>query len=262
MARSLGIPTAEAQSDTAVRTIGIGDVRVALRKGVDDFLAIPTQLVFLAVLYPLVGLIAARVAWSGPLLPLFFPLIAGLPLVGPVAAVGLYEISRRRERGEPVSWLNAFDVLKSPALLQIAGFGLLLAAIFMAWLFLAQAIYGMTVGPLAPASMGTLLREVFDTRQGIVLLVIGNLVGGVLAVLVLAISVVSVPMLLERQVSVPTAIATSIRACLRNPGPMLLWGALVAAGLILGALPAFIGLAVTIPILGHATWHLYRQLVP
>jgi len=161
-----------------------------------------------------------------------------------------------------VSWLNAFDVLKSPALLQIAGFGLLLAAIFMAWLFLAQAIYGMTVGPLAPASMGTLLREVFDTRQGIVLLVIGNLVGGVLAVLVLAISVVSVPMLLERQVSVPTAIATSIRACLRNPGPMLLWGALVAAGLILGALPAFIGLAVTIPILGHATWHLYRQLVP
>jgi uncharacterized membrane protein len=248
------------RAEPAIRTIGTAELREALREGLDDFLATPTQLVFLCVLYPVVGLVAARAMAGGDMLPLLFPLIAGLSLVGPVAAVGLYEISRRREAGQPASWLNAFDVLRSPSFFSIAAMGVLVMAIFIGWLVAARAIFEATVGPV-PGSIGELARVAFGTAEGHRLILIGNLVGFVLAVAVLMLTVVSVPMLLDRNVGVGTAIQTSVRACLTNPVPMAIWGLLVVALLLLGSLPAFIGLAVVMPLLGHATWHLYRRVV-
>jgi len=245
----------------AVQRIGLADIRDALARGVDDFLAIPTQLLFLGLIYPLVGLVAARAAWGGDVLPLLYPMVAGLSLMGPVAALGIYEISRRRERGEAVSWLNAFDVLRSPAIGTIAALGIMLAVIFVAWLFAAQSIYRMTLGELGPSTLGGFARDLLDTPEGWRLIVIGNAVGFLFALLVLALSVVSFPLLLDRNTSLATAIQTSLRACLASPGPMALWGLIVAGALLLGCIPFFVGLAVVMPILGHATWHLYRRVV-
>jgi uncharacterized membrane protein len=243
-----------------IRRIGLPDLRLALARGWDDFLATPTQLIFLCVLYPIVGLVAARMVASDNTIHLLYPLVAGLSLVGPVAAVGLYEISRRREAGLTANWLNAFDVLRNPAFLSIAGVGVLLTVIFVAWLAAARAVFETTIGTV-PQDFSALMHTVFATSAGHRLILIGNLVGFGFAVAVLMLTVVSVPMLLDRNVGLATALQTSIRACVTNPVPMAVWGLIVVGLLLLGSIPAFIGLAVVMPVLGHATWHLYRRVV-
>lgn len=248
-------------SGIGIRRIGMADLQAVLRAGWEDFLAIPTQLAFLCILYPLVGLVAARAMSGGHLLPLLWPLVAGLSLVGPVAAVGIYEISRRRDAGEPVSWLTAFQVLRHPNLPLIAMMGIMLMAIFVAWLAAARWIFDATMGQLPAMDMTGLLQASFTTPEGWRLLLLGNGVGFLFALVVLVLTVVSVPMLIDRRVDIGTAIATSFRACLENPGPMAAWGVIVAALLLLGSIPAFIGLAVVMPVLGHATWHLYKRVV-
>jgi len=249
-------------AEAGIRRIGTADLRMALRQGWEDFLANPTQLVFLCVLYPLVGLFAARAFSGGELLPLLWPLVAGLSLVGPVAAVGLYEISRRREAGEEVSWLTAFAVLRHPNLPQIAMLGVLLMAIFVAWVAVAKLIWNATLGQLPPMGFSEMIHAAFTTPEGQRLLLFGNGVGFVFALIVLVLTVVSVPMLIDRpRVGIGSAMNASIQACLANPVPMAIWGALVAVLLLLGSIPAFIGLAVVMPVLGHATWHLYKRVV-
>jgi len=250
-----------AATEPVIRKITIHDVREALTRGIDDFNEIPTQLVFLSILYPVIGLIAARAAWGGDMLPLFFPLVAGLTLMGPLLATGIYELSRRREKGLPVSWINSFDAFRSPAILSIVTLGIVLLAIFVAWIAAARGIYEATLGGAAPRSIGVFLWLVFNTSEGWTLIVVGNLVGFLFAVLVLSLSVVSFPLMLDRNVGVETAIRTSLRAVATNPLPMALWGLIVAVALFLGCLPLFVGLAVVMPVLGHATWHLYRKTV-
>ena len=139
--------------------------------------------------------------------------------------------------------------------------GLALLAIFFVWLAAADAIYAATLGPEPPTSFATFLRDVFTTTAGGVMIVVGIFVGFLFALLVLAISVVSFPLLLDRDVGLPTAVLTSLRAVAANPGPMAAWGLIVAAGLALGSIPLFLGLAIVVPVLGHATWHLYRKVI-
>ncbi|HET7715318.1 MAG TPA: DUF2189 domain-containing protein [Bauldia sp.] len=254
-------PARTAQAAPAVRKIAAADVAAALRAGLDDFRAMPTHVVFLGLIYPVVGLILARLVFGYDVLPLLYPLAAGFALVGPFAALGLYELSRRREAGLDTAWKHAFDVVRSPSFPAILALGGLLVVIFLVWLAAANAIYTATFGYAPAASMPHFLDRVFNTPEGWRLIVVGNAVGFLFAVLVLAISVVSFPLLLDRQVSAPVAILTSVRAVLRNPLIMALWGLVVAAALFLGSIPAFFGLAVVVPILGHATWHLYRRVV-
>jgi uncharacterized membrane protein len=244
-----------------LRRISTADVRAALAAGWSDFLAAPTQLVFLGMLYPLVGLIGARVAAQRDLLPLLWPLVAGLGLIGSFSAVGLYEISRRREAGETVSWLSAFAVLRNPNLSVIIGLGLILLSVFVLWVGIAMAVFDRTLGPLGVTTPGAILHAALTTPAGHRLLWLSNGIGAVLALGVLATTVVAVPLALDRGSTLGTAVRTSIGAFVTNPGPLLLWGAIVAALLALGCLPAFTGLAVVMPVLGHATWHLYRRLV-
>ena len=249
-------------SDTPqVRKIDLADLRAALREGWEDFRATPTQLIFLCILYPVTGLLVARAMSGGDLLALLWPLVAGLSLVGPVAAVGLYEISRRRERGEPVSWLTAFQVLRSPHFAAILGVAVLLMAVFVLWVGVAKAIYAATLGALPVHGPGEMLRLAVTTPEGHRLLLFGNAAGFFFALIVLACTVVSVPLLLDRGGTLGNALRTSVAACTTNPGPLALWGLIVAALLLAGSLPAFVGLAVVMPVLGHATWHLYRRLV-
>ncbi len=246
----------------AVRRITIGDLREVIARGVDDFGAYRTDVIFLCLIYPVVGLVLIRLAFGYDMLPLLFPLASGFTLVGPVAAVGLYEMSRRREQGVAITWGDAFGVVRSPAFGAIAVLGLILLTIFAAWLAVAWGIYAATLGPTPPASIETFVRDVLTTPAGWSMIVVGMGVGFLFAVLVLAISVVSFPLLIDRDVALGTAIKTSIRAVAENPVPMAAWGLIVAGGLVLGSLPVFLGLIVVMPVLGHATWHLYRRVVP
>ena len=249
-----------ADADPGIRTLTMGDLRQSLLKGYDDFRATPTQLIFVGLLYPVIAFVAARAAVDD-LLPLLFPLLTGISLMGPVVAVGLYEISRRREAGLPVSWMTAFEVLRSPAIGSIVFMAVALLVIFALWVFTAQAIYTATMGSAVASGMGDFARSVLHTPGGHRLIVLGNVTGAVFAAAVLAISVVSLPMLLDRNCSVAMAVRTSIRVVARNPVVMAAWGVLVAALLVAGSIPAFVGLALVMPILGHATWHLYRRSV-
>ncbi|AIB16302.1 cytochrome C oxidase subunit I (plasmid) [Azospirillum argentinense] len=248
--------------EPTVRRIRGDDLRDALRKGLHDFMACRTDVLFIALIYPLVGLLLAELLLHGNALHLLFPLASGFVLIGPFAAVGLYEMSRRRERGDPVSWADAFGVARSPAFGAILAMGAILTAVFLLWLVAAQLIYMATLAPLAPEGWSAFVQALFTTRAGWAMIVLGMGVGFLFAVLALAISVVSFPLLMDRRVGVATAIRTSVRATLRNPEPMALWGLIVAGGLLLGSLPAFVGLVIVMPVLGHATWHLYRRLIP
>ncbi|MEQ8333386.1 DUF2189 domain-containing protein [Nisaea sp.] len=245
-----------------VRKISVDDLRDALARGAADFAACRTDVIFLCLIYPAAGLFLAHLAFGYDFLPLLFPLASGFALIGPVAAVGLYEMSRRREQGHHATWADGLGVIKSPAAGAILVLGLYLLAIFIAWLVVAYGIYSMTLGPQPPASATAFVSAVFTTAAGWAMAVIGIGVGFLFAVAALTISVVSFPMLLDRDVGLYPAIATSIRAVAANPFPMAVWGVIVAGGLVIGTIPFFIGLAVVIPVLGHATWHLYRKLVP
>ena len=245
-----------------VRRIEVADLRAALTEGFRDFTLYKTHVLFLCVVYPVMGLILARLVIGQGLFQLLFPLASGFALIGPFVALGLYEMSRQREQGAAVNWATAFQVLRSPSSGAIAGLGLLLTAIFLAWLFTAQEIYDMTLGPHLPASAAIFVHDLLATQAGWILMVGGVGIGFLFAVLVFAISVVSFPLLLDRDdIGLDIAIGTSIRAVAANPWPMAVWGMIVAGSLAVGSMLAFVGLAVVIPVLGHATWHLYRRLV-
>jgi uncharacterized membrane protein len=236
------------------------DLFQALARGYDDFSAMPSHAVFLCVIYPLLGLllIAMTLGYS---MPLAFPIAAGFALLGPLAAIALYELSRRREAGLDCCAAHALDVLHSRSLAAIMALSLLLMAIFLIWLAVAETIYVANFGYAAPASIRQFADEVFTTPAGWKLIIVGTSVGFLFAVLTLTISVVSFPLLLDRDVGAAVALLTSIRVVAANPVTMALWGLIVTALLVLGSLPFFLGLTVVFPVLGHATWHLYRKAV-
>jgi uncharacterized membrane protein len=246
----------------AIRRISLADLREVLAKGFSDFLAMPTHSIFLIIIYPIAGVILLRLTFGYDMLPVIFPLVAGFALLGPLAAVGLYEISRRRERGLSSSReeeeASSFDPQR---LWSIAALGVLLMIIFVAWLGAAMVIYWDTFGTWIPGSIAEFADKLFSTPSGLDLIMWGCGAGFLFALTSFAISVVSFPMLLDRPASVGAAILTSVRAVAANPVPMAAWGLAVAAALVIGSLPVLIGLAVVLPVLGHSTWHLYRKLV-
>jgi uncharacterized membrane protein len=250
-----------ARARPEVRKLASADLRDALREGFGDFAAVRMDVVFIAVVYPLAGLVLAALAARYELLPMVFPLLSGFALVGPLAAVGLYEISRRREAGEPVSWMTALAVFRSPALPAILTMGLILVALLVLWLATAYQISLLAFADAPPVTLRSFLNEVFATEAGWRMIAVGLAVGFLFAVVALAVSVVSFPLLLDRNVDLDVAIATSLRVVAENPRVMALWGLIVTGALVLGSLPALTGLVVVLPVLGHASWRLYRKAV-
>lgn len=244
-----------------VRRITPSDLYQSLARGIDDFTAMPSHAIFLCVIYPLLGIFLIAMTLGNSMLPLAFPIAAGFALIGPLAAIGLYELSRRREAGLDSASSHALDVLHSPSLGAIVALGVLLMAIFLIWLAVAQAIYVANFGYAAPASIRQFVSEVFNTRAGWTLIFVGTGVGFLFAVVALAVSAVSFPLLLDRDVGAAVALLTSIRVVAENPLTMALWGLIVAGLLLIGSIPFFLGLTVVMPVLGHATWHLYRRAV-
>lgn len=249
------------QATPVVQRLFLEDIRDALREGLADFTALRSDVITLCLLWPVIGLILAYMAFHSNALPLIFPMVSGFALVAPVAAVGLYEMSRRREAGENPGWSSALLVLESPALGSILALAFYLVALFTGWMLTAAQLYELTLGPGAPVSASAFLRDVLTTDAGWVMILAGTGLGFLFALAALAVSLVSFPMMLDHHVGVPLAVKTSWLVVRRNPGVAAVWGLVVAAGLALGSLPALIGLAVVLPVLGHATWHLYRRAV-
>ena len=254
-------PAQDAATAPIIRTIGLSDLHQALRLGWEDFKEVPSHAIILCLIYPVIGLVLARTVLGYSVLPLLFPLAAGFALIGPFAALGLYELSRRLERGERAPAWGALEVLRSPSFGAMLGLGTLLLALFVTWVATAQAIYVAAFGYKAAAGIPDFAARVLTTPQGWWLIVAGCSVGFLFAVVALCVSVVSFPLMLDRHAGAGDAMVTSLRAVARNPVPMAAWGLIVAVLLALGSLPFFLGLAVVLPLLGHATWHLYRRVV-
>ncbi|HWO33279.1 MAG TPA: DUF2189 domain-containing protein, partial [Candidatus Acidoferrum sp.] len=248
-------------SPFVIRKISLSDLSDALRLGWEDFKAIPTHAVVLCVIYPILGLVLFRLVVGYSVLPLLFPLAAGFTLIGPFAALGLYELSRRRERGEEAAAWHAIEVLRAPSFGAILELGILLLVLFGVWIVTADAIYIATFGHAAAASIPDFAWRVLTTPEGWTLIIVGCGVGFLFAVVSLCVSVVSFPLMLDRHASAIDAIRTSVRVVMENPFAMAAWGLIVAVLLVVGSLPLFVGLAVVLPVLGHATWHLYRKVV-
>ena len=245
-----------------VRRISTSDLYYALARGYDDLAAFPSYAVFLCVIYPLLGiLLIGLTSGTLTLLPLAVPIAAGFALVGPIAAIGLYELSRRREAGLDSSPRHVLNVLHSPSLGGIVTLSVLLMAIYLIWLVVAYALYIVTFGYSAPASIEQFITDLLTTPRGWNLIIARWGIGFLFAALVLSISAISFPLLLDRDVGAGVAMQTSLRVMAVNPLPMALWGLIVAALLVIGSIPFFLGLAVVLPLLGHATWHLYRRTV-
>ncbi len=248
------VPREDAPALPRVNTITTADLRHALRLGWEDFKAQPSHLAFVALMYPVIGVLLAQATVSFNIFPLLFPLLGGFALLGPFAAIALYEISRRRERQLDSSWEHAFALLRSPAIGQILLLGAMLTGLFIAWLGCAWLIYQGLLGLPADVSTWDFLRAVFTTFDGWTMIVVGNSVGLLFAIVAFSISV-------DRRVDVATAVRTSIAAVERNPRVMMIWGLMVTGLLVLGCLPLLVGLIVVMPVLGHASWHLYRKVV-
>ena len=244
-----------------IRKIGLSDLSDALRLGWEDFKAVPSHAIILCVIYPVLGLVLFRMVLGYSVLPLLFPLAAGFTLIGPFAALGLYELSRRRERGEEAAAWDALNVLRAPSFGAMLAVGALLLALFVTWIATADAIYVATFGHAPAATIPDFATRVLTTPEGWSLIIVGCGVGFLFAVVALCVSVVSFPLMLDRHATAIDAIRTSLRAVMKNPLAMAAWGLIVAVLLMIGSLPLFVGLAIVLPVLGHATWHLYRKVV-
>ena len=249
-------------SEIGVRTIALGDLWQSLKEGYDDFHAAPTVGVVLTVLlYLLFALLLTLSLIGKDLLHLAFPIVAGFTLIGPVVSVGLFEMSRRRERGLEVSWRSTFDFVHSASFAPILALSLVMMVLYLAWLFSAQFLFFGLFGDDPPVSASDFVTQLVTTRRGAGLIFYGFLLGFIFAFTALAISAVAFPLILDRPASAATAVAISIRAVTSNLMVMLVWGLIVVVLLVAGAMVFLIGLAAVLPILGHATWHLYRKVV-
>ena len=244
-----------------IRPITTADLDWALAEGWRDFKEKRGDLLVIGLLYPIICLVAAYLTANAPLLPLFFPLVAGLSIAGPAVASGFYELARRREEGRDSSWWHFLDPLNGRSRTPLAVLTGGLAVLFVGWLSVAYLVYAATFGVDAPLDVRLFATALFTTPQGWTLILLGNLAGAGFAVAALVLSLVSFPMVVDKPVDAALAVRTSIAAVRENPRAAVGWGLRVAGLLFLGLLPAAIGLAVVLPWLGYATWHLYTRIV-
>ncbi|MEM7212058.1 MAG: DUF2189 domain-containing protein, partial [Pseudomonadota bacterium] len=243
-----------------VRAITPQDVSDALRAGVADLAAGSVYSLFFGVVFSTLGILIwfllvfeGSSYWA-------LPLAAGFPLIGPFAAVGLYEISRRREKGEPLSWPAVLGAVVREGKFQVPSYAFIVLFVFLIWVYLAHLVFALSFG-LKPLTNVMTSFDLLFSSTGITMLVVGTIVGGAIATFLFVISVVSVPLLMDRDIDVVTAMITSVRAVAASPQPMLIWGVALAGICVLGMLPLFLGMIIAFPILGHASWHLFRKAV-
>jgi uncharacterized membrane protein len=247
--------------DPIVRTIALSDIFEALALGLRDFQAAPLYGLFFGAIYALggIGIVTAAFAFGIGWLP--YPIAAGFALIGPFVAVGLYEVSRRREAGTPLSFASVLGVVYDQHRRELGWMAFVTLFVFLVWMYQVRLLLALFLGFKSFASLHEFLDVVLTTPEGLMFLAVGHAVGAVLSVVLFSLTVVAFPLLLDRDLDFITAMITSVRTVTTNPVPMLTWAAVVVALLVLSILPGFLGLLLTLPVLGHTTWHLYRRLV-
>jgi uncharacterized membrane protein len=243
-----------------VRSISVDDVYSALSDGWADFRAAPEFGLFFGGVYALAGVLIFLQLWVWDQPFWILPLALAFPLIGPFAAIGLYEVSRRRETGEPLVWSEILDVIWRERNRQMPTMAFIVLAGFMFWMWSAAMLIAIFLGRMNFAVYSD-LGSLLTTANGLLLLLIGTIVGGAIAVVLFSVTAVSLPMLLDREVDYVTAMVTSFNAVTRNPVAMLTWAGIVAVGLFVAMIPFFLGLFIALPVLGHTTWHIYRKVV-
>ncbi|MGD9918300.1 MAG: DUF2189 domain-containing protein [Paenirhodobacter sp.] len=243
-----------------VKDMPVKMIPQVLRAGLRDFLRAPAFGLFFSAVYVLGGLVLWWVFTSRGQEIWLMPFILGFPLVAPFAAVGLYEVSRRLEAGEPLLWPAVLGVVFAQKDRQLPSMAVVVLLLFMFWIFIAHMTFAMFMGFQAMTNVTSDPWGVLLTGNGPAMLAFGTLVGGAFAAVLFAFTVVGLPLLLEREVDFITAIITSVQAVVANPWAMTVWAAVIAGCLFLGMLPFFLGLLVVLPVLGHASWHMYRGL--
>jgi uncharacterized membrane protein len=234
-------------------------LREVLALGWRDFIRAPIYGLMFSAVYVLGGIVLFSIATAAAAEYWFIPIAVGFPILAPFAATGLYEVSRRLERGEPLGLGPVFGCVFAQKDRQVPSMAMFVMLVFMFWVFVAHTTFALFFG-LQPVGLSA--REMLLSPSGLSMLLFGSAVGGAMAAAFFALTVVSLPLLLDREVDFITAMITSVRCVTANPGPMAIWAGLIAVGLFLGMLPVFLGLFVVLPVLGHASWHLYRCLLP
>jgi uncharacterized membrane protein len=246
--------------DPVVRRITAADIAEALGQGLRDFQATPLYGLLFGALYAGGGIVILLCLTAFGMVYLAYPLAAGFALIGPFVAIGLYEVSRRHEAGQPISIAGIWSAVTSRS--EIGWMAFVTLFVFVIWMYQVRLLIALLIGLNASfSSLHEFITVVLTTNEGLVFLAIGNLVGAALSLILFSLTVVSFPLLLDRDVEFVTAMVTSVRAVVMSPVPMIGWAAVIVVLLIVSALPYFLGLLVTLPVLGHATWHLYRRIV-
>jgi uncharacterized membrane protein len=246
--------------DPVVQRISASDIAEALGLGLRDFQALPLYGLAFGALYAAGGILIVLCFTAFGMVYLVYPLAAGFALIGPFVAVGLYEVSRRRETGQPVSFAAIWSTVRSRS--EIGWMAFVTLFFFVVWMYQVRLLIALLLGLNASfSSLREFVTLLLTTNEGSLFLVIGNLDGAALSLVLFSLTVVSFPLLLDREVDFVTAMVTSVRAVVTSPLPMIGWAALIVLLLIVSAIPYFLGLIVTLPVLGHATWHLYRRIV-
>lgn len=241
--------------------IGISDLTAAIALGWQDFRRAPAFGLLFSAVYVAGGLVMAAVAFASGRDWWLIPFILGFPLIAPFAAVGLYEVSRRIEAGQVLSWPEVSRIVIAQKDRQIPSMAMVILLLFMFWVFVAHTIFALFMGVSALTNV-TSSAEILFQGRGLLMLLVGTVLGAGFAAVLFSFTVVGLPLLLDREVDFITAIITSVSAVRENPGVLLVWAMLIAGLLFVGILPAFLGLFITMPILGHASWHIYRRLMP
>jgi uncharacterized membrane protein len=257
----LATATCSRNIEIYVNKISLIDVWWALHLGWKDFIQQPSHYFFAMILYPFMGFVLYFWAAGENTIQLLFPMLTGFALLGPFVALFLYEISRRLEKGLDTSWVGVLSVRNSPAIPAILTLGLMLAGLFCAWMVSANILYTLLYGNEYPVSVFGFFWEVILTPRGWILITLGNGIGACFALFALCTTVVAFPLILEHEVSAVCGIRASLQAVKVNPVPLILWGAVICFGLFLGSIIVLVGLIIVLPVLGHATWHIYRKVL-
>jgi len=248
-------------AEIKTREISVQDLRDCLRAGFDDFVARPISIPFQIAFYFLLALTIVLFAADQNLRYLAFPMVAGFNLIAPIIAIGFFAMSKQREQGQEMRWSSAFSFIHTSAFAPILALSLIMMLLYVAWLYMAEMIFFGLFAENTPSTISAFVSELFSSRRGGALIVYGNFVGFLFACTAMAISVVAFPLALDKPVTSVTAMRVSVRAFIDNLAVLCVWGLIVVALLAVGAAFFLVGLAVALPILGHATWHLYRKLV-
>lgn len=251
---------AASQAAPEILSVEFGDLATALRRGWQDFRAAPLYGLFFASVYVVGGWLIVWAMTTRGQIWWTLPASAGFPILGPFIACGLYEVSRRLEAGEALDWPGILKVILHQKDRQIPSIAAVIVVFFLFWNFLAHMIFALFLGTATMTNVSSSLA-IFTTPQGLTMLAVGTLIGAVFSTVLYALTVVALPMLLDREVDFVTAMLTSLDLVRTSPVVMLAWGALIALALFLGMALWFLGLFVVLPVLGHASWHLYRLTV-